>query len=180
MYPPGFAVYITLGVMATSTPPLPSTSQDFALQLLHAAEEMLASGRYEVAVVTAQMACEMSVEQVFGVFFEARGLSDLEAPIEDLLPSYNLGNDKVRRLYSALTFDQVSREFFWSEYKTMVSIRNKAVHAGGRVQQSQAAMALRIAAALLEHLNLVLAQATETAAFRRKVEASKTSTTGEQ
>ena len=126
--------------------------RDYPSQLLKTAREMLTRGRYEVAVVTAQMACEISVERVFRTYFRVKDLEHLEAPVEDLLPSFNLANDKVRRLYSALTNDHVHREFFWSEYKTMVTIRNKAVHAGARVQESQAQMVIRIAASVLKHL----------------------------
>ena len=135
--------------------------RDYPSQLLETAREMLTRGRYEVAVVTAQMACEISVERVLRAYFRIRELEHLEAPVEDLLPSFNLANDKVRRLYSALTNDHVHREFFWSEYKTMVAIRNKAVHAGARVQESQAQMVIRIAASVLKHLARVEAGATE-------------------
>lgn len=128
---------------------------DYPSQLLEAAEEMISSGRHEVAIVTAQMACEISVERVLGTYFRARGLLDLETPIENLLPSFNLGNDKVRRLYSALTNDAIHKEFFWSEYKTMVSIRNKTIHAGLRVQKNQAQMVLRIAKSVVKHLRRI-------------------------
>ena len=106
---------------------------------------MISHDRYEISVVIAQMACEVSVERIFGLFFTHRGLKEFEAPIEDLLPSFNFGNDKVRKLYTALTGDNIQSEFFWSEYKTMVSIRNKAVHAGERIQKNQAQMVLRVA-----------------------------------
>lgn len=126
--------------------------RDYPGQLIETAREMLDRGRYEVAVVTCQMACEISVESVLRTYFRVKGLENLEEPIDDLLPSYNLANDKVRRLYSALTDDHVHREFFWSEYKVMVGIRNKAVHGGARVQESQAQMVLRIATSVVKHL----------------------------
>lgn len=129
--------------------------RDYPAQLIDTAREMIERRRFEVAVVTCQMACEICVERVFRTYFKAKSLEDLEEPIDDLLPSYNLANDKVRRLYSALTDDHVHREFFWSEYKVMVGIRNKAVHAGARVQESQAQMVLRIATSVVKHLSRV-------------------------
>ena len=131
------------------------TSHDHPLELIEAAEEMIIGSRFEVAVVTAQMACEISVERVLKAYFSARGLNELEAPIQDLLPSFNLGNDKIRKFYIALTGDNISREFFWSEYKTMVKIRNTAIHSGSRIQKSQAQMALRIAKSVIQHLKRV-------------------------
>ena len=50
-------------------------------------------------------------------------------------------------------------QYFWSEYKTMVSIRNKAVHAGIRIQESQAQMVARIAASVVKHLQVIERQA---------------------
>ena len=129
--------------------------RDYPSQLLDAAREMIDRGRHEVSVVTAQMACEICAERVLRIYFRARNVAYLEDAIEDLLPSYNLANDKVRRMYVALTGDQIHQQYFWSEYKTMVSIRNKTVHAGGRIQESQAQMVYRIAHSVVKHLQSV-------------------------
>jgi len=48
---------------------------------------------------------------------------------------------------------------FWAEYKTIFSIRNKGVHAGARVQESQAQMVVRIAASVIKHLQAIEARA---------------------
>jgi hypothetical protein len=129
--------------------------RDYPAELLEAARDMVARGRHEVSVVTAQMACEICTERVLRTYFRRKEVTFLEEAIEDLLPSYNLANDKVRRVYVALTGDAIHKQFFWSEYKTMVSIRNKAVHAGARIQESQAQMVCRIAASVIKHLQAV-------------------------
>ena len=129
--------------------------RDYPNQLLDAAREMISRERYEVSVVTAQMACEICTERVLRVYFRAKKVVFLEEPVEELLPSYNLTNDKVRRIYIALTDDSIHKQFFWTEYKTMVSIRNKAVHSGARVQESQAQMVLRIACSVVKHLQAI-------------------------
>ncbi|MCZ4314626.1 hypothetical protein O4H66_14550 [Comamonadaceae bacterium G21597-S1] len=129
--------------------------RDYPAQLLETAGEMIERGRYEVSVVTSQMACEISVERVLRAYFKHQPVMHLESAIEDLLPSYNLANDKVRNLYTALTNDRVSQAHFWSEYKTVVSIRNKAVHAGMRVQESQAQLVLRVCILVVKHLGRV-------------------------
>lgn len=133
--------------------------RDYPMQLLETAREMITRGRFEVAVVTCQMACEISVERVLRTYFRVKTLTHLESAIGDLLPSYNLANDKVRKLYTAMTDDSVQREYFWAEYKTMVSLRNKAVHAGSRIQESQAQMVIRIAASVVKHLSRVESKA---------------------
>jgi hypothetical protein len=132
--------------------------QDYPLQLLQAAEDMIAQSHYEISVVTSQMACEISVERTLAQFFRNQQLKHLEGPIDDLLPSYNLANEKVRKLYTAVTGDKIQTQFFWIEYKTMVMIRNKAVHAGHRIEKSQAQMVLRVAKSILKHLTRVSQQ----------------------
>ncbi len=132
---------------------------DYPAQLLEAAAEMSARGRHEVSVVTAQMACEICAERVLRAYFNCSGAKFLESAVDDLLPSYNLANDKVRSVYSALTQDQIHQQFFWSEYKTLVSIRNKAVHAGARVQESQSQLVLRTARLVVKHLQAVESRA---------------------
>jgi hypothetical protein len=125
---------------------------DYPLQLIEAAEDMIAQNHYEISVVTSQMACEISVERTLAHYFRTQELKHLEGPIDDLLPSYNLANEKVRKLYTAVTGDKIQTEFFWAEYKTIVTIRNKAIHTGQRIEKSQAQMVLRVAKLLLKHL----------------------------
>lgn len=131
------------------------SERDYPNQLLQTASEMIAKERYETTIVIAQMACEISVERVFSAYFKARNITFLEEPIEDLISSFNLGNDKVRKLYVALTDDNIQREFFWQEYKTVVKLRNKAVHGGNRIELSQAQMTLRVATSVVKHLTKI-------------------------
>ena len=129
--------------------------RDYPRELLESAKEMILRGRYEIAVVTAQMACKICAERVLRTYFRFKEITFLEKAIEDLLPSYNLANEKVRRVYFALSGDAIHQQYFWTEYKTMVNIRNKAVHAGTRIQQSQAQMVCRIASSVVKHLQAV-------------------------
>jgi hypothetical protein len=46
--------------------------RDYPNQLLDAAREMISRERYEVSVVTAQMACEICTERVLRVYFRAK------------------------------------------------------------------------------------------------------------
>jgi hypothetical protein len=128
---------------------------DYPSQLLEAANDMIVRSRYEISVVTAQMACEICTERVFRAFFALKNVAFLEDSVDDLLPSYNLANDKVRKVYFALSNDPINQQFFWSEYKVVVSLRNKAVHAGARLQESQAQMVLRVAKLVVRHLQSV-------------------------
>ena len=79
----------------------------------------------------------------------------MEEAVDDLLPSYNLASEKVRAVYVALTGDPIHQHFFWSEYKVVVTLRNKAVHAGRRLQESQAQMVLRVVKLVVKHLQSI-------------------------
>jgi hypothetical protein len=138
--------------------------RDYPAELLEAAAEMLTRGRHEVSVVTAQMACEICAERVFRAYFVGRGVTFLEDAVDDLLPSYNLASEKVRTLYVALTGDAIQQQFFWAEYKVVVTLRNKAVHAGSRLQESQAQLVLRVAKLVVKHLQSVEQRAPKPAA----------------
>ena len=120
---------------------------------------MAASHKFEIAVVTAQMACEIQVERVLRAWFACRALTDLESAIDDLLPGYNLSNEKLRKLYTSLTGDAIQHQSFWGEYKVLVSLRNKAVHAGVRLQETHAKVGISAAQRMLRHLAWVEQQA---------------------
>ena len=121
--------------------------------LLDSARRLAENGDHEISVVTAQMACEIFVEQAFVRIYAKKGLVHLEGPIDDLIPSYNLGNDKVRALYSALTGDNVTAAGFWPDFKELVKLRNGAVHSGRRVQRSEADTGCIAAEKLVEHVD---------------------------
>ena len=70
------------------------SDRDYPLPLLQAAKEMIVHNHFEISVITSQMACEISVERTFAIFFRNQKLKHLEDPIRDLLPSFNLANDK--------------------------------------------------------------------------------------
>ena len=142
--------------------------RDYPRELLESAKEMTLRSRHEIAVVTAQMACEICAERVLRTYYRFKEVTFLENAIEDLLPSYNLANEKVRRVYVALTGDPIQQQYFWSEYKTMVTIRNKAVHAGARIQESQAQMVCRIASSVVKHLQAVEQRAIKAAPTEAK------------
>lgn len=91
--------------------------RDYPTQLIHAAEAMIVQNNFEISVVTAQMACEISVERTLNIFFLNKELQYLKDSIEDLLPSFNIANDKVRKLYTAITGDKIQNEFFGMNIK---------------------------------------------------------------
>ena len=78
-----------------------------------------------------------------------RSLTDIEEALDDLLPNYNLGNEKVRKLYVALSGDKVHEAKFWSAFQEHVTRRNKVVHEGKEVTRDEAEASLMAATELI-------------------------------
>lgn len=113
-----------------------------------------------MAVIVAQMACEIVSELAFSKYYEDRGIVDLREPIDDLLPNFNLGgSQKVRKLYEALSGDKIGQAAFWKEYTDVVKLRNDIVHKGARTTAAPARSAVEVAEKLIEHVENALAVA---------------------
>ena len=76
----------------------------------------------------------------------------LEQPIEDLLSSYNLANDRVRSLYNAVTGDEIQNQPFWDQFKDSATRRNKAVHVGKIATKAEAEASFNAASNLVAYL----------------------------
>jgi hypothetical protein len=48
--------------------------------------------------------------------FQIGGIGDLSDPVTDLSPSFNMGNDRIRKLYMRLTGDAIAGERCWSDF----------------------------------------------------------------
>src|SRR5216683_4170697 len=72
-------------------------------KLLAAARDLIDKSEFSIAVVVAHMACEISVERAMLRAYKAKGIEYLEQPIKDLWLGYNLNNERVRKLYKAVT-----------------------------------------------------------------------------
>jgi hypothetical protein len=120
--------------------------------LLTKAQELIAQGDFSIAVVVAHMACEISAERAISRTFADKGIGYLEESIEDLLPGYNLANDRVRNLYNALTGDQIQKQSFWQAFKNSGMRRNQAVHKGRIITKAEAEASFKAASDLVAYL----------------------------
>jgi hypothetical protein len=76
--------------------------------LLSTAKELNDNGHHEAAIVTAQTACEVCTEMVLTKTFEIRGVPEyLPKTLDDFVLgknyTYNVGSDRVRKLYETVT-----------------------------------------------------------------------------
>jgi hypothetical protein len=116
--------------------PWPVTS--YPRILMDVARSLIDQGQFSIAVVVVHMACEVATEQKLSEAFRTRGINYLQDPVTDLLNGYNLGNDRIRNLYVALTDDKVHKGVFWSKFKESTSRRNKIAHEGLTIDKAAA------------------------------------------
>lgn len=120
--------------------------------LLSEAQSLIDENRFEIAVVVCHLACEIATERALSTAFESKGLQYLEGAVEELLNGYNLSNDRIRKLYTALTGDAIEVQTFWPHFKESAKRRNEIMHKGRRVKKSEAESSHTAASALVSHL----------------------------
>jgi hypothetical protein len=120
--------------------------------LLATSKGLFDSGQFGISVVVAHMACEVSVERALSAAFASRGLQYLEYPVLEFLNGFNLGNDRTRKLYTALTGDQIEQQRFWPDFKASAIRRNKVIHNGCIVGKAEAESSFTAASLFVAHL----------------------------
>jgi hypothetical protein len=111
-------------------------------------------GQFSFAVVVAHTACEIATERSLDEAFVAKGISDrIQDWVKSLNYGYNLGSDRIRRLYTALTGDELQKEQdFWQKFKASVERRHRIVHKGVMVEKADAEASYEAASELLARL----------------------------
>jgi hypothetical protein len=135
---------------ATATAEL--TVITYPQKLLTECKDLIDRGQYGISVVVAHMACEVAAERALSAAFASKGLQHLEEPVLDFLNGYNLGNDRNRKLYTALTGDSIEQEPFWPAFKESSTRRNNVVHGSKIVDQAEADSSYQAARDFITHL----------------------------
>ncbi len=123
--------------------------------LLVIARGLIADEEFNVAVVVAHLACEISAEHALSRAFEAKDTGFLGESTEDLLPCYNLANDRVRNLYNSVTGNEIQQQSFWPAFMESATRRNQAVHEGRILTKAEAEASYRAASDLVAFLKEV-------------------------
>ena len=123
--------------------------------LLQSARRWIAESEFNVAIIVSQMAREVLTEQIFDTIMQKKNVTWLKEPIDDLLPNYNIGNYKVRKLYVALTEDSIQEQSFWSDFKQHIKLRNDVVHSARRATKEEAERSLTSVSAVVGHLETI-------------------------
>lgn len=128
------------------------TLETYPRELIRTATRLLDEGQYGICVVVAHMACEVATEARLSGAFSRRGIDYLEEPVLAFLNGYNLGVDRTRRLYTAMTGDAIQEQSFWQEFKESAARRNATIHRGYKVGRAEATRSLSATTAFVEHV----------------------------
>jgi len=129
-----------------------ATVRTYLQTLLDTARALQEREQVGIAIVIAQMACEVAAERSMAEAFQAKALTYLKDPILAFVNGFNLAPPRIRELYSSLISDEIQNEPFWQVFKTSEVLRNGIVHNGKIVGRSDAEASLTAAIALVTHL----------------------------
>ena len=122
--------------------------------LLNTANRLYADAQYGIAVVVAHMACEIAVERKLAEAFANRQASYLQEPVYSLLNGFSLKNERLRKLYTVLTDDQIKEQPFWQSFTESADRRNRIIHKGEIITKVDAEKSLTATDALVTHLGM--------------------------
>ena len=122
-------------------------------ELLAAADRYIAADGHtdrQVAVVLAQTAAEIRIEQAFDVLRQRiEPVAVREWTSRRLRPGYSLRSDDVKHLWNALSERKINEGQVWTDYRAVIELRGEVVHKGRPVSSAQAKEAVRAVRAFL-------------------------------
>jgi len=127
--------------------------------LLQSANGLLKGKNFSAAVLVAQTAIEVCTERLITKLLDRRGASFLSGWIDDSLTSYNIGSEKVRKLYQVASGDAaIAQQLFWNRLKDHEKLRNKIAHEGRFATEDEAKASLEVAWEVVGYLTSIAKQ----------------------
>lgn len=120
--------------------------------LLNFCRSLIGDGQFPVSVVVAHMACEIATERSLSDAFAMKGIQYLKSPVLAFFNGYNLVRDENRKLYNALTDDNIGAQPFWEGFAKSATLRNKIIHKGKLVSKDEAELSFQAATAYVSYL----------------------------
>ena len=144
-------------VVALARPPRPRRSRAsehrLDVRLMREAQRVLNSeSHYEWVVVLAQTACEVYVRDILDR--RAAQLEEAAISLVAQLPSCNLDNERVRRVFEEWTgYAPPQDAEWWRDYQAHAQRRHRIVHAGARITRADAESSITAAEAMIAFLH---------------------------
>lgn len=142
------------GVVSPANIVLPSVRVNATVyyhrQLFSRARDLATEGQGPLAVILAQAACEVATELAFYVLFDRQGLMHLKDSIGVRFTL--LSDERPRKLYTALTKDEIQKASFWAAFKKAVALRNEIAHRGTEPRPTTITATLDAYEQFLDHI----------------------------
>lgn len=124
-------------------------------KLLENSKAAINRGENQLAVILAQIACEVCTELVFDTLLQRKGATALEDLLFQGATTFNLASPRVYNHYAALSGPDIRQKRFWQPYKEHVKRRNAIAHRGVGASQADAEASCRAAGDLIGHLEAI-------------------------
>ena len=121
--------------------------------LLTMAQGLIDNRQFGIAVVVCHMACEVTTERALSAAFDKKQIQYLQDSVLTLLNGFNLSNERNRKLYTALTGDDIEKQSFWQDFKHSATRRNEVIHKGKQVTLRDASETIKSARAFIQHVH---------------------------
>ena len=119
---------------------------EYYRDLLAMSNSVITEGRHELAVIVAQMACEVLIEQTLTPLLKAPKAARM---------NFNVRRKDMLKLYTTLTHDRIDNATFWPMHGTHATRRHEVVHRGRRVNPAEAQESLTVATQFVDHVESV-------------------------
>jgi hypothetical protein len=139
-------------MMTSSAMSVAMTVITYPQKLLTLARRLIDDGDFGMAVVVAHVACEIATDLTLSEAFVAKGIPYLEDAVTALYSGNNLANRRIRKLYTALTGDDVATASFWPQFVQSAELRNKLAHSAVTVTKADAEASHKATTDLVAHL----------------------------
>jgi hypothetical protein len=115
---------------------------------------MIEQRRHELAVVTAQIACEIEIQDAIEAAVDAPEGSLARMAI-DASPSWSLIDKRARKVFAAIFGKAPTGQAWWRDYTDHVKRRNNILHRGARVTEMDARRSLGVTEELVDWVQAV-------------------------
>jgi hypothetical protein len=121
--------------------------------LLDDAKNFLVSGNFNIAIILACTAAEVSTASFIEERILSKGVSGMSNLLESLRLTFTFTNENINDLYQNLTGDtMVKDQNFWQPLKASVRVRNGIVHKGEESRKSNAEICIKAVGDLISYL----------------------------
>ncbi len=90
------------------------------------------------------------------MLFQIKAVEFLAEPLLDIFQVRDIGNERLRKVYMALSGDRIQQMPFWEKLGKHHKRRNKIVHKGDRCTKEEAEESISVVDQYIQHMDQVI------------------------